>query len=150
MKEVEQGEPEVNPRKPKGSRRLSVGFEDLPQASIPGSRRRQIRFCDLPSRATSNYGKITPLRFSRVTEAVRRSLLSLAAGVSIKARGEGSRSARAPSGRRQYCAEGLCRSFALFINTDGHRCNTDVARVPRSRSLTFARYIASPSGLLNA
>ena len=27
-KEVEQGEPEVNPRKPKGRRRLPVGFED--------------------------------------------------------------------------------------------------------------------------
>ena len=50
--------------------------------------------------------KPPPLRFSRVTEAVRRSLLSLAAGVSIKARGEGSRSARAPSGRARGLTEG--------------------------------------------
>ena len=48
----------------------------------------------------------SPLHSSRVTEAVRRSLLSLAAGVSIKARGEGSRSARAPSGRARGLTEG--------------------------------------------
>ena len=69
-----------------------------------------------------------PLRFSRVTEAVRRSLLSLAAGVSIKAMGE----------KRRRLFEPEPDILYIFIEKEFSRMNSQNIRLLCQKLVSYS------------